>query len=66
MPEIRFDEIFPVQAERTGDDPLVIVFPLGVVQKIYFENGRMKVQVEWPKQRKPMKAGARELADQAE
>lgn len=53
MPEIRFDEIPGVDgAERTADDPLVIVFPLGRVTKINFEENAMKVEVEWPKRRR--------------
>ena len=68
MPEIRFDEIPGVDSERTAEanDPLVIVFPLGRVTKINFEENAMKVEVEWPKRRKPLKASARELANQAE
>ena len=56
MPEIRFDEIPGVDSERTAedriDDPLVIVFPLGRVTKINFEENAMKVEVEWPKRRR--------------
>ena len=53
MPEIRFEEIPGVDgAERTANDPLVIVFPLDCVAKINFEDDSMKVEVEWPKRRR--------------